>query len=378
MTSPVVLVSNRGPVSFTEIDGRLVAKRGGGGLVSGLAPLVAGTDATWIAAALSDGDRTAAGEGVIDAADMKVRTLAIEPMTLRLAYDVVCNSTLWFLYHGLHDLSRRPVFDRGWAEAWQAYRDYNQRFAGVIAADAPADATVLVQDYHLALLGPRLAEARPDLATVHFSHTPFAPPHLLRVLPTDAAIELLEGMTGHTICGFHSPRWAADFRASCRELLGRDAPTFVAPLAPDPDDLRGVAAGDACPGSVRRARRPSRRLSGDRAGRSHRTLEEPVARLPGLRSPPPRPRRPPGPGDLPRARVPQPRRPAGVPGLPPGSRGPGRRRQPSLGHRRLDADRTRPARRFPSFGRAPPPVRRVVHQPDPRRSQPRRQGRARS
>ncbi|MEM9203461.1 MAG: trehalose-6-phosphate synthase [Actinomycetota bacterium] len=246
MTSPVVLVSNRGPVSFAEVDGELVGRRGGGGLVSGLAPLVAGSDATWVAAALSDGDRLAASEGVIEAADMLVRTLAIDPTTLRLAYDVVCNSTLWFLHHGLHDLSRRPLFDHGWAEAWQAYRDYNQAFADVVAADAPDGATVLVQDYHLALLGPRLGALRPDLTTVHFSHTPFAPPHLLRVLPTDSARELLEGMAGHTTCGFHSARWAADYQASCREVLGREVPAFVSPLAPDPDDMHHVAGSGAC------------------------------------------------------------------------------------------------------------------------------------
>ena len=246
MTSPVVLVSNRGPVSFTEVDGQLVARRGGGGLVSGLAPLVVGTDTTWIAAALNPGDRIAASEGVIEAADMRVRTLDIDPTTFRLAYDVVANSALWFLYHGLHDLSRRPVFDHGWAEAWQAYRDYNQQFAEVVAAEAPADATVLVQDYHLSLLGTALASTRPDLTTVHFSHTPFAPPHLMRVLPTESAIELLEGMAAHTTCGFHSQRWADDFRASCRELLGRDVSTFVSPLAPDPDDMNKVARSEAC------------------------------------------------------------------------------------------------------------------------------------
>ena len=219
MPSPVVLVSNRGPVSFTEVDGQLVARRGGGGLVSGLAPLVVGTDTTWIAAALNPGDRIAASEGVIEAADMRVRTLDIDPTTFRLAYDVVANSALWFLYHGLHDLSRRPVFDHGWAEAWQAYRDYNQQFAEVVAAEAPADATVLVQDYHLSLLGTALASTRPDLTTVHFSHTPFAPPHLMRVLPTESAIELLEGMAAAAIAG----AWAPYLGPELAEERARDA-----------------------------------------------------------------------------------------------------------------------------------------------------------
>ena len=93
---PVVIVSNRGPLSFRFDDGNeLVATRGAGGLVSGLAPLVTGTDAVWIAAAISDGDRAAAEHGVVDAEGFHVRLLAIDPDLYRQAYDVVCNATLW-------------------------------------------------------------------------------------------------------------------------------------------------------------------------------------------------------------------------------------------------------------------------------------------
>jgi len=246
VTGPIVLVSNRGPVSFgVGADGELSGRRGGGGLVSGLAPLVAGSDTTWYAAALGDGDRAAATEGVIETDDLRVRTLAIDADIQRQAYDVVCNATLWFLHHGLYDLARRPRFDGRWQKAWSAYRRFNEIFADTLAAEAPANARVLVQDYHLALLGPLLSRRRPDVRSVHFSHTPFAPPHLIRVMPDQAATELLEGMAGHGACGFHSERWASDFRASCREVLGREPPTFVSPLAPDPADLRGVANGPA-------------------------------------------------------------------------------------------------------------------------------------
>jgi len=243
---PVVLVSNRGPLSFTSTAEGLVAHRGSGGLVSGLAPLVSGTDTTWIAAALSDGDREAATQGVIATEDLRVRTLAIDPRIQRAAYDVICNSTLWFLYHGLHDLSRRPLIDSGWHEAWTCYRAYNQAFADVIADEAPDGAVVLIQDYHLTLLAPVLRDRRPDLAMVHFSHTPFAPPMQMRVLPHYAAAELLEGMAAHDACGFHSQRWAADFKASCLDVIGRQPVTFVAPLGPDPDDMAKVASGNAC------------------------------------------------------------------------------------------------------------------------------------
>ncbi|HEY5155940.1 MAG TPA: trehalose-6-phosphate synthase, partial [Acidimicrobiales bacterium] len=144
------------------------------------------------------------------------------------------------------DLARRPRFDRRFAEAWAAYRSMNQTFATAIETAAPDGAAVLVQDYHLSLLGPLLAERRPDLRTVHFAHTPFAGPDLIRVLPDAVAAELLEGLAGHHACGFHTRRWADAFTASCREVIGREPTTFVAPLAPDPADIAGVAASPAC------------------------------------------------------------------------------------------------------------------------------------
>ena len=77
---PAVIVSNRGPLSFRRDDnGQLTARRGAGGLVSGLAPLVADTDAVWLAAALSEGDREAAAAGdLTEAEGLRVRFLALD------------------------------------------------------------------------------------------------------------------------------------------------------------------------------------------------------------------------------------------------------------------------------------------------------------
>jgi trehalose 6-phosphate synthase len=243
----VVIVSNRGPVSFTpDESGELVPRRGAGGLVSGLGPLVADSDATWIAAAISDGDRLAAARGTLDAAGFRARLLAIEPETYRQAYDVVSNEALWFVHHGLYDLPRAPAFGREFREAWGAYRRMNARFANAVIEDAPKGAVVLVQDYHLALMGRDLAEGRPDIEAVHFSHTPFAPPVWLRVLPEPIAAELLAGMSAFRACGFHAQRWADDFRASCEEVLALTPRTFVSPLPVDPDDVRQTAASPEC------------------------------------------------------------------------------------------------------------------------------------
>lgn len=249
---PLVLASNRGPVSFQyDGSGGLTSRRGAGGLVSGIGPLVAGTDATWLAAAMSDADRQAAAGGVVEADGFRVHLLALDPETYRVAYDVVSNGVLWFAHHGLWDLTREPRFDRAWPDAWDAYRAVNEAFADAIAADAPERAIVLVQDYHLTLVAARLARTRPDLTCVHFSHTPFAPPVWLGALPDAAMRELLHGLAAHRACGFHTRRWADDFRASAHDLAGLTPTTFVAPLASDPDDIRAAAASPACEAALR-------------------------------------------------------------------------------------------------------------------------------
>lgn len=242
----LVIVSNRGPLSFMHDDGDLVAARGAGGLVTSLGPAVAGTGATWVAAAITDADREAAAGGPVRAEGFRLRSLVVEEAAYRQFYDVIANSTLWYLHHRLWDLPRRPRFDRKWHEAWAAYREVNRAFADAVAGEAPADATVLVQDYHLSLVPGLLRKERPDLAIAHFHHTPFCDPFGIRVLPPDVARELLEGLSGARACGFHSGRWARAYAACAQEVLGESPRTFVAPATPDVDDLRAVAGSTEC------------------------------------------------------------------------------------------------------------------------------------
>jgi trehalose 6-phosphate synthase len=246
----VVVASNRGPLTFrTDSGGRPVEAATGGGLATTLHPLFAETGATWVAASMSEADRLASAEGLMDEHGLKIVTVEPDDATYRMAYDVVSNATLWFCHHHLFDLPRRPRFDRHWAEAWDAYRRFNRLFAEAVAAEADPGARVLVQDYHLALCGAMLAEARPDLRTVHFSHTPFADPSALRTLPSDAAAELLGGMAGFGACGFHTARWEGAFRAAYADpSLARGAvppATFTSPLGPDPAALAEEAASAA-------------------------------------------------------------------------------------------------------------------------------------
>ena len=246
-----VVVSNRGPLAFHLEEGRPVAGRSSGGLAGSLLPLVQGTGATWVACALSEADRMATRSGMVHEDGLRIELLDPDPDVYRMAYDVVSNATLWFCHHRLFDTPRRPRSDRHWVEAWIAYREYNRLFAERVAGVAPEGGRVLVQDYHLTLVGSELARLRPDLRTAHFTHTPFADPDTLRALPTDVTEELLAGMAGFTSCGFHTERWAAAYRA-CQLELGAPArrreggiPTFASPLSVDPVRLAASVADPA-------------------------------------------------------------------------------------------------------------------------------------
>ncbi len=244
----MIVVSHRGPYSFVrESDGSFGARRGAGGVVSALSPLLArlGDDerALWVAAAIGDDDRAAVRAGAARAPGIDLALLDLDEAQHRLHYDVVSNSILWFLHHGLFDLPRRPRFDARFREAWDAYVAVNERFAECVAEHARAGEAVLVQDYQLALVPGMLRDRRPDVPVVHFTHTPFCGPTSIRVLPDDVASALCSSMASGP-AGFHTRRWAAAFAASAREVLGEGAgdPTFSASFGPDVDDLSATAA----------------------------------------------------------------------------------------------------------------------------------------
>ncbi|MGD9484773.1 trehalose-6-phosphate synthase [Streptomyces sp. TRM70308] len=226
MVSQVLVASNRGPVSYSVAeDGTLTAKRGGGGLVSGLSAIGQDADAVWVCAALTEGDRAAArrADGALPAEDtggQRVRMLDIDADTFAGAYNGVANSVLWFVHHLLYQTPLEPVFDTEFERQWAAYEAYNAAFADALAGDAEQGATVMVQDYHLTLVPALLRERRPDLRIGHFSHTPWAPADYYRLLPDAVAADVLRGVLGADRAAFLTRRWAEAFAACCADMLG--------------------------------------------------------------------------------------------------------------------------------------------------------------
>jgi trehalose 6-phosphate synthase len=224
----VLVASNRGPVSFGFAeDGSLTAKRGGGGMVSGLTSGLAAMSADggvlWLCAALTDADREAARRGAWthgDPGEPSVRMLDIPSEMFDAAYNGIANSVLWFVHHMLFDTPNQPRFGVEFRRDWAAYAAYNEIFASALADEYAAGTRVLIQDYHLALAPRLLRDRQPDARIAHFEHTPWAPPDYYRLLPDDVAAAILDGMLGADHAGFLAERWAAAFLDCCEAVLG--------------------------------------------------------------------------------------------------------------------------------------------------------------
>jgi trehalose 6-phosphate synthase len=234
----ILVASNRGPVTYeVQEDGSLRARRGGGGLVSGLSAIGPDAGALWVCSALGDGDREAVRRGI---AEDGVRMLDIDADVHADAYNGIANSMLWFVHHMLYQTPLEPVFDAEFRRQWASYEAYNRAFAEALAAEAARGAVAIVQDYHLTLVPGMLRELRPDLRIGHFSHTPWAPVDYFRMLPDDIAEQVLRGMLGADRLGFLTQRWADAFTACCDALVGGlgDTRIGVHGLGADADFLR--------------------------------------------------------------------------------------------------------------------------------------------
>ena len=147
MSPPIIVASNRGPLTFERAPkgGDLQARRGSGGLVTALSSALIEAEGVWVAAAMSEGDRemvAASKGGRIDHAEgdvrYRLRYLDIPPDLYDGYYNRISNGMLWFAYHYLWDTVTSPSFGPDVEEAWDAYVDVNRRFAAALAEEGEA------------------------------------------------------------------------------------------------------------------------------------------------------------------------------------------------------------------------------------------------
>ncbi|MDX6721574.1 MAG: trehalose 6-phosphate synthase [Solirubrobacteraceae bacterium] len=297
-SAALVLVSNRGPVSF-DVDGSFT--RSGGGLVTALTGLASHRDAVWIASAMSDGDVKKAQESdgrpfEVQASGStsayQVRLVTSEPEAYDRFYNVISNPMLWFIQHYLWDLSNAPDIRQEEVDAFEhGYKVVNEDLAAAVIEqiEGQDEPVVMVHDYHLYTLPAVVRRARPDVFLHHFVHIPWTQPDAWRVLPSPIRREIYEGVLANDIVGFHTRSYRWNFLQCCRDLLsldvdfergivhhdGREVWVRAYPLAIDYEATRKIAASERTAefeAELKRRRRDHIILRVDRADLSKNVL----------------------------------------------------------------------------------------------------------
>jgi trehalose 6-phosphate synthase len=230
----LIVVSNRGPVSYDRgPGGDRVVRRGGGGLVTALRSLLSHHDVTWIASAMSDEDRVVAEEAGGAAVDEVARDgsayraclVAHDPAAYDGYYNVVSNPMLWFIQHSLWGFGVQPVVDERFHAAWRnGYEVVNAAFASAVLLelDRQPDAIVFFHDYHL-YRAPRIVrEARPQALLAHFVHIPWAQSDGWTALPVELRRAVHDGLLANDVVGFHTERWQRSFLRAAADIAGAE------------------------------------------------------------------------------------------------------------------------------------------------------------
>jgi trehalose 6-phosphate synthase len=232
-TRPLIIASNRGPVTFSrQADGSFDARKGSGGVVTAVTAIAREHKPIWIAAAMTEGDRQRAaqaqddGEALIEfgnPCEFRLRFVVPEPEAYHQYYNVISNPLLWFLQHYLWDTPRTPDITK---EIWDAWRDgyvvVNELFADEIVAAAEAaggDPLIMLQDYHLYLSAGLVRQRQPDARLQQFVHIPWPDPDYWRLLPLEIRRSICEGMLGNDIVGFQTPEHGRSFMYTCQAYV---------------------------------------------------------------------------------------------------------------------------------------------------------------
>ncbi len=260
-----VVVSNRGPVTFSRSESGRDYSRGAGGLVTALnAVSRQRKDAVWIASAMSEEDVVVSKEPApYEVEDLRVTLVEHDDKAYDLMYNRIANPLLWFVQHGIYNLPYSPRLDDDTREAWEkGYVAVNRNFAEATArtvgdAESPV---ILLHDYQLYMVPLFLREHLRDDALVSlFVHIPWPEPDYWSVLSGYMRVGVLESLLEANVLAFHTQRYARNFIETAIAFLGaegdpdegvihykgREVWVRSYPISIDPSEFEELAASDA-------------------------------------------------------------------------------------------------------------------------------------
>lgn len=224
----LIVVSNRGPVEFYKSNSNIKMKRGAGGLVSTLLPLMESLNGVWIASAMTPGDVEVAkrypdNKVPIPQKDPKfwVPFVVVDSDRYECYYSVISNPLLWFIQHYMWNSPYTPNIDDKIHQAWEkGYLYMNQKFAEKVLSEADKnekEPLIMLQDYHLYLCPTFIRKKLKDIFLSQFIHIPWPQSEYFSIIPEYMRKSIIEGLLSNDLLGFHIPRYVTNFIQTCEE-----------------------------------------------------------------------------------------------------------------------------------------------------------------
>lgn len=214
----LIIVSTRLPVSVKKHNGTLSYKASSGGLATGVSYVSKSRDSIWVGwPGIASDELTAQDKRAItkELKRQNCHPVFLSQNQINLYYSGYCNATLWPLFHYFTNKTRHNI------NFWQSYIEVNKLFAKETAQFINNNSQTWVHDYQLMLL-PELLRSKHKKAEIgFFLHTPFPSFEIFRLLPERE--QLLRGLLGANLVGFHTYDYVRHFLSSVRRTLGYES-----------------------------------------------------------------------------------------------------------------------------------------------------------
>ena len=208
-TRPLVVVSNRLPLTLHRGQRGLEYRRSAGGLISALEPMLRSRGGTWVG--WPGLDIRQGEEPPPSGESYGIEHVAMSEAEIGRFYHGFSNRTLWPLFHSL---SGRTTYNR---RNWEVYERVNARFAEVAAEAMTEPSLIWVHDYQLMRTPLYLRQRLPEQRLAFFLHIPFPPYDVFRLLPWDR--DILRALLSCDLVGFHVGIYARNFLDCAERLL---------------------------------------------------------------------------------------------------------------------------------------------------------------
>jgi trehalose 6-phosphate synthase len=227
----LIVATNRGPVEYYVTRNQtLKSRRGAGGVVTALIDAGSQMEMSWVAMAMTEGDRLALKEAdqgrlpsPLNGQKMQLHYVAISKAAYRKHYEQISNQLLWFLQHYLFNPIEDSTTAKRIQDAWEnGYRVANRAIADAVIAEIESEnsrAVVMLHDYHLYLAPRMIRQQHPGIVMQHFIHIPWPDVRCWHFLPSNIAQEIYQGLAGNDIIGFQTERDARNFLEGARTML---------------------------------------------------------------------------------------------------------------------------------------------------------------